>query len=137
MRLSRVALEDLFVQAAMVAVSSVLFAVIILITLATSWAEFASDSNENLSWWAKVDVGTTILVVRVLQGLLTVIATAAICSAFTRLHWRGMEKREGLRLVDLMALSPTTLFSGAVRVILSADSGRKARIWASVRYVYL
>jgi len=135
MKQLRLRLEELLLQAGLVIISSLLFVAIFLFVLTTTWAEFSSSRQQALSWWVSADVGTSILVVRVLQGLLTVSATAAICSCFTRLHWRGMHKTEGLKLVDLVALSPTTLFSGTVRVIFSPYSGRSARFWAITRYV--
>ncbi|KAK4443151.1 hypothetical protein QBC34DRAFT_311616 [Podospora aff. communis PSN243] len=122
--------EDLVLQAGLVIISSALFVVIVLFTLTTTWAELSSNRQQALSWWVSADVGTTILVVRVLQGFLTATATAAICSSFTRLHWRLMSKDEGLKLSDLAAISPTTLYAGSVRLILSPDSGRSARLWA-------
>ncbi|KAK0616412.1 hypothetical protein B0T14DRAFT_568017 [Immersiella caudata] len=135
MKQLRMALEDLVLQAGLVVISSLLLVVILLFTLATAWAEFSSDHQQPMpmSWWLSADVGTTILIVRVLQGLLTATATAAISNAFTRLHWRGMHASGGLRLIDLVALSPTTLFSGTVRVILSPNSEKAARIWAAFR----
>ena len=42
----------------------------------------------------------------------------------------------GLKLIDLVALSPTTLFSGTVRVILSPSSEQTVRIWAAFRCVF-
>jgi len=131
----RMALEELLHQAALVIVSSVLFVVIILFTLTTTWAEFSSNRQQPLSWWTSADVGTTILVVRVLQGLLTATATAAICSSFTRLHWRKMSRHEGIKLADLVALAPTTLFTGTIHVIFGSNSRRSARFWAICRYV--
>ena len=134
MKLPRTAvLNEFLLQAALVVTSSALFVAIILVTSATTWAELSSNSHQPLGRWVSTEVGTTLLIVRVLQGLLTAVATAAVCSAFTRLHWRGMSKREGLDLVELIALSPTTLFSGSIRVILSKDSSRSAQIWALVR----
>jgi len=136
MKQLRMALEDLVLQAGLVVISSLLLVVILLITLATAWAEFSSDHQQPMSWWLSADVGTTILIVRVLQGLLTATTTAAINSAFTRLHWRGMHAVGGLKLIDLVALSPTTLFSGTVRVILSPSSEQTVRIWAAFRCVF-
>ena len=127
------AVDELLQQAALALASSALFTAIILIFAATSWAEVAADRQEALAWWMQGDVGTTILVVRVLQGLLTAVATTAICGAFTRLHWRKMHGATGLSIVELVALSPTTLLLGTLRVVLGPHSGGMARMWASLR----
>lgn len=122
-------------QTALVTVATLLFTAIILFTLATNWAETASDRYLELSWWLRADVGTTILVVRVLQGLLTGTVTAAISSSFVRLHWQGMQKEHGLNLVDLLALSPTTALSGTIQILLSRHAEFRTRVGALARYV--
>ena len=126
-------LGELLLQGTLATASSLFLVVILLFTLATTWAEHATERQEPLGWWMSADVGTTILVVRVLQGLLTVTATAAISTTFTRMHWRGMHAKEGIKLINLIALSPTTQLSGTIRVMMSSRSGAAARIWATLR----
>jgi hypothetical protein len=124
---------ELVFQAALVAASSALFVVIVLVTLTTTWAQNLSDRQEKLSWWAKADVGTTLIIVRVLQGVLTAASTAAICSSFMRLHWNKINSEKGLPLADLLALSPTTHITGTAQLIFRRDTKPATRIGALAR----
>jgi MFS family permease len=125
--------NELWQQTALVFVSSLLFVAIVLCALATDWAKSASDERQELGWWMSTDVGTTLLIVRVLQGVLTAASSAAVSSSFMQLHWSKMHRKKGLRLIDLLALSPTTPLSGTIRIILSRHSKQTARVWAIVR----
>lgn len=117
-------------QTALVVASTVLFVAIVLGTLTTPWAQDLSDNQKELSWWAKADVGTTLIVVRVLQGLLTALSSAAISSSFMRLHWNKTNSKNGLRLTDLLALSSTTSLLGTVQLIVSGSTKASTRIGA-------
>lgn len=124
---------ELLKQAALVVASSALFVLIVLATLTTTWAQRLSDSQEPLSWWAKTDVGTTLIVVRVFQGVLTAASTIAISGSFTRLHWNRINHEKGLPLADLLALSPTTDFMGTAQLIFSGTSKPGTRVGALAR----
>ncbi|KAK1757960.1 hypothetical protein QBC47DRAFT_295213 [Echria macrotheca] len=124
---------DAWLQAALVFSSTLLFVAVILCARATTWAQTASDNRRSLQWWMSVDVGTTILVVRVLQGLLTADSSIAISRSFMRLHWREMHKDGGLQLADLLALSPTTSLLGTIRIVFSGHLKSSTRMWAIAR----
>ncbi|KAK5653205.1 hypothetical protein OQA88_9103 [Cercophora sp. LCS_1] len=120
-------------QAALVVASSALFVIIVLASLTTTWAQTQSDRQEQLSWWNKTDVGTTLIVVRVLQGVLTVASTAAVSSSFTRLHWNRINGDTGLSLAALLSLSPTTDFWGTIQLIFARKSKLATRVGAILR----
>jgi len=120
-------------QTALVAVSSALFVVIVLFTLTATWAQTQSERQQELSWWVKADVGTTLIVVRVLQGLLTAVSSAAMTDSFTRLHWNRINNEKGLPLPDLLALSPTTSFMGTIRLVFGANAKMGTRVSAFTR----
>ena len=120
-------------QAALVLSATVLFVTATLFAFATTWAESASDNADTLSSWVSADVGTTILIVQVLQGLLAAASTAALSSSFERLHWLEMYKENGIVLIGLLALSPTTSQTGTLRIILSRYTTLSARGLALAR----
>lgn len=113
-------------QLALVLFSTLLFIAVTLFAFATTWAKRASVNAEPLNWWVRADVGTTILTLQILQGLLAAASTAAVSTSFARLHWLGMQKDKGLALVDVPAMSPTTSATGTLTIIL----GRYAKMSA-------
>lgn len=123
----------LWQQLALVLFSTLLFIAVTLFAFATTWAERASDNAKPLSWWVRADVGTTILTLQVLQGLLAAASTAAVSTSFERLHWLGMQKNKGLALVDVLAMSPTTSATGTLTIILGRYAKMSARGLALAR----
>jgi len=124
---------DFLQQLALVLFSTLLFIAVTLFAFATTWAERASESSETLSWWVSAGVGTTILTLQVLQGLLAAASTTAVSASFERLQWLGMQKEKGLALVNVLALSPTTSGSGTLRIILGRSAKMSARGLALAR----
>jgi hypothetical protein len=124
---------DFLQQLALVLFSTLLFIAVTLFAFATTWAERASDNAEPLSWWLTADVGTTILTLQVLQGLLAAASTAAVSASFERMHWLGMQKDKGLALVSMLAMSPTTSATGTLRIILGRYAKMSARGLALAR----
>jgi len=117
--------------------SSALYTCIILIALATGWAQSTSDKNVPLSKWFKVEVGTTITVVRVLQGVLSATSTILLSRSLLYLKWGLMRTHgdDGIPYKTLLALSPTTLDWGSVKLILGFASRLSTRFWALLRYI--
>jgi len=116
--------------------SSALYICIILIALATNWAISTSDRSSQLSQWLKVEVGTTITVVRVLQGLLSAFSSVLLGRSLLYLQWGVIQWRResgGISYKTLLALSPTTMDWGSLRLILGFASRLSTRFWALLR----
>ncbi|KAJ9144673.1 hypothetical protein NKR23_g5763 [Pleurostoma richardsiae] len=97
-----------------------LLAVVVLFVEATSAAERQSSQGLPLSGLLKTDVSTTLAVVRTAQGLLSAISALAVKNSFTSLHWKMMSSPNGLRYLNLLALSPTTEILGTFALLRSA-----------------
>ncbi|KAK4448934.1 hypothetical protein QBC34DRAFT_352135 [Podospora aff. communis PSN243] len=108
---------------------------IILIAFATEWAQSASERGLPLGPWLRVEVGTTITVVRVLQGLLSATCTILLTRTLLYLKWSLIQRRgpQGIRYTTMLAISPTTLDWGSLRLIFASASRLPARFWALLR----
>ncbi|KAK0622479.1 hypothetical protein B0T14DRAFT_494129 [Immersiella caudata] len=108
---------------------------IILIALASEWAQSASDRGQRLGPLLRVEVGTIITVVRVLQGLLSAASTVLLTQTLLHLKWSLLHRRgsKGIRYKTMLALSPTTLDWGSLRLMLSSKSRLSTKFWALLR----
>ena len=122
-------------QFALLVLSSSIYICIIIIALATNWAQSTSDRSVALNKWLKVEVGTTITIVRVLQGLLSAFSSVLLGRSLLYLKWGVMQRRVpgGMAYKTFLALSPTTLDWGALQLIFRSASRGSARFWALFR----
>jgi hypothetical protein len=123
-------------QFSLLFLTSALYVAIILIAVATKWAQASSSKSSALSAWLEIDVGTTITVVRILQGLLTGLSSVVFTRTLLYLKWGLVQKSGpvGLPYRTLLAMSPTTLGWGTIRLIFGPGSGFWTRFWALARY---
>ena len=110
-----------------------LLAVVILFVQSTFIAESRSRRGQQLTDLLKVNVSTTLTVVRTAQGLLSAISAIALKNAFISLQWRLMNTPDGLPYLSMLALSPTTDNVGAVKLITTSVTRLTSKLWAISR----
>jgi hypothetical protein len=110
------------------------FIVIILVALATPWAEASFSRSERLNSWLLIDVSTTLTAVRILQGLIATTTSIALIRSFFCVEWFLLKKPNGLSYCSYLALSPTTLDWGTFRLIASPSASIHARLGGISRY---
>jgi hypothetical protein len=121
-------------QLALLFTSTACYVVVIFYASVTERAEVASNKGLPLSDWLKVGVGTTLTVVRVLQGVLSAACAIAAARALLFLQWCLIQRPEGLSYRSLLALSPSTLDSGIIRILFSRSSRAWTRLRCLMRY---
>jgi hypothetical protein len=121
-------------QFCLLAASSGVYVSIILYARSTDRAEAASEAGRPLTPFLKVGVGTTLTVVRVLQGILSAASAVALTRAMASLQWGLMAKPGGIPFRSLLALSTSTLDYGTARIIFSRSSEFVTRLEGAGRY---
>jgi hypothetical protein len=94
-----------------------LLAIVIIAVQTTYYAENYSDDGRSLNALLKLDVSTTLTVLRASQGLLSTITTLNLRDTFVNTHWVLMSRDDGISYPSLLALSPTTSAAGLIRLL--------------------
>lgn len=110
--------------------------VVIVFVRSTNNAQKNSLQKQPLGTLAKLGSSNTLAVVRVAQGILSVLMTLALYDAFTLLQWVMTSSKGGLSYLSLLALSPTTSGFGSLALIMSSASKLPAKIWAFFRCAF-
>jgi hypothetical protein len=115
-----------------------LFTVIVLFVQATYAAEASSQKSRAFgNSLLKVDVSTSLSVLRAAQGVLSAIMSIALGHVLDYVQWKNMGIPDGLPYLNLLALSPTTGSLGLFGLILSSATNSSTKAWASIRFVHL
>lgn len=128
-------LKAVWVQALLFVLALCLFATIITFVEATPSAESASNRKEKLSAFLKINVSSTLTIIRTSQGILSALMTMILNESFSLLQWMNMYASEGLAYHDFLAMSPTTGMKGVLSLIGSSSTKAPAKLWALLRYV--
>ncbi|KAF2464221.1 uncharacterized protein BDR25DRAFT_159442, partial [Lindgomyces ingoldianus] len=83
----------------------------------------------------KVDIGSTLAVLRVTQGVLSTLTTIGLMNALEMLQWGLAGRNHGLDSSVFLGLSPTTHISGVFRIVISRRSKWTARAGGLVRVI--
>lgn len=75
--------------------------------------------SSHLASLLHVSVSSTVAILRVLEGLLSLCSGAVLSSAFESLHWGLSGRARGLRLLCLLGLSPTSGLVGTLSLAFS------------------
>lgn len=108
-------------------------AILIVFVQVTNTAESKSARKLSLGRLDKVDSSIMLSVLRVMQGIQSLIMGMALNDALVILYWTFIEQAHGLSYLSLLALSPTTASLGVLRLLTSASSKISAKVWAFVR----
>jgi hypothetical protein len=96
-------------------------------------AETAIRTRQILYRVFKIDVGSTLAVLRITQGVLSTCSTIALMRALEMLQWGLAGRDHGLEGSAFLSLSPSTHIFGVLRIVLSRISKWTARAWGLVR----
>ncbi|ORY14471.1 hypothetical protein BCR34DRAFT_560515, partial [Clohesyomyces aquaticus] len=81
----------------------------------------------------KIDIGSTLAVLRIAQGVLSTLTTIGLLRALEMLQWGLAGRKHGLAGSAFLSLSPTTHILGVIRIVLSRLSNWSARGWSVIR----
>lgn len=107
-----------------------LLAIVILFVQSAYVAVDLSNRNLPLNRLSKTDSSTTLAIVRASQGVLYICMTYVLNEAFMLLLWLQMNSPKGMSYLSLLALSPSTMQWGTVRLLVSSASNSQDRVWA-------
>ncbi|KAI9157891.1 hypothetical protein HJFPF1_05875 [Paramyrothecium foliicola] len=123
-------------QIAAVAVSLALLAVVITFVQATYIAEQRSLQGLTISSLLKIEASAILAILRLSQGVLSLLTTLAIESVFLLLQWNTMDTLEGIPYLTVLTLSPSTSAWGLISIIGSGAATASAKMWAASRRVF-
>jgi hypothetical protein len=109
----------------------------------TSWfaqATFSANSTAeatNILNAIHISFGSTIAVLRFLQGLTSTCIIIVLNQAFERIQWSLASSEYGIRLLSLLSLSPATSLYGIFGIAFGRRASILDRIWALLRRVTL
>lgn len=110
-----------------------LLAIVITYVEATYSAEEWSNQGHPLSDLHKTDVGKTLTILRISQGILSASLSMALKNIFVLLQWSQMHRSNGVSYLNVLALSPTTGALGALSLIKSSATRISSKFWALSR----
>jgi hypothetical protein len=106
----------------------------------TAWYAQATFSNNLTSSAQKamyavfrVEVGSALAVLRLMQGLLTTLTSAAIFKAFELIKWALLTNANAMDCLRLLSISPETSILGSVGIIVDRRTRHMDRIWSLMR----
>lgn len=120
-----------------VSASSGLLAAVISFARVTHRAIDLSLAHEPLPSTLKTDASTAIAIIRVLQGVLAAISSAALVKSFTYLYWIMIGRPDGLGVASLLALTPSTTEIGRLRLLFGSSPRFFTRLLGLARCVVL
>ncbi|OCT52480.1 hypothetical protein CLCR_09860 [Cladophialophora carrionii] len=92
---------------------------------------FGDDSTLAPSRYLVRRFGSTVAVLRILQGLTSVLTTWVLSETLDLVQWTLVGREKGLRLLSLLSISPATGLSGMFMMIFLAKLPERA--WAMAR----
>jgi hypothetical protein len=104
-----------------------LFAVVVLFVQTTVAAEYISSQKQSLSNLLKINISTTLAVLRTSQGILASITSITLKQSFLYIQW-SLIGHKGLSYLTLLALAPTTGYLRTIKLII-ANIRLHIRLW--------
>lgn len=130
---SRVSFRDTANLFSMALLSIVVFIFVVWYVQAAVSAETAIRTNQVVHQVLRVDLGSTLAVLRVTQGILSTLTTIGVMSALEMLQWILAGRDHGVESSVFLGLSPATGLFGVFRILISRKSRWTARAWSLVR----
>jgi hypothetical protein len=110
-----------------------LLVVVVVFVKTTYDAERNSVQKIALDTLMKVNVSTTLSVLRVTQGILSTLSSFSLIESLVALQWSIIESHQGLPYLDLLALSPTSGVAGALSLLRSSIASGSSKSYALLR----
>lgn len=125
--------KNISTQLFLTILATCLLAVVAIFVQATYAAEAKSDQKVPFGGLDKIDVSTTLAVLRAAQGVLSALTAIILKDCFVFLQWGMMDASSGLSYLTYLALSPTTQHLGTLGLIRSSASRLVSKVWALSR----
>ncbi|KAK3942841.1 hypothetical protein QBC46DRAFT_339094 [Diplogelasinospora grovesii] len=82
-----------------------------------------------------ISVRVSIGNLQALQGLLLMLTPAALGKSYLFLRWKRIGQRSGFSYLSSLALSPSTEYFGAIKIVFSNTSTLSTKLWAILKLV--
>ncbi|KAH6687226.1 hypothetical protein F5X68DRAFT_9182 [Plectosphaerella plurivora] len=123
-------LVDEGLQLLSVTSASALLVAVIVYGRITDRALAHSADNQPLESSFKTDASTSIATLRAMQGVLAAVSSVAIVKSFTFLYWILIGRPNGLEFASMLAIAPSTIQLGRVRLLVNSSSRFATRLFA-------
>jgi hypothetical protein len=131
------ALKSPFRQSLFHVFCTVLATVVFAITSWFAQATFSTAEATSILSAVHISFGSTIAVLRFLQGLTATCIIIVLNQAFERVQWSLASSQYGIRLLSLLSLSPATSLYGIFGIAFGRRASFLDRVWALLRRVTL
>ncbi|KAK3315493.1 hypothetical protein B0H66DRAFT_642710 [Apodospora peruviana] len=123
-------LSHIKVPIAIALLLSILYAVITWFVNTTPSAISKSEVGSALDGLLRLDAGTAIAILRVLQGTLTLVSFSALSGSLELVQRRLSAREEGLCYLIFLLLSPATGLLATSRILFARSVDVTSRLWA-------
>jgi hypothetical protein len=120
-------------QLVTIATSLALIAVVIAFVQTTYTAEIRTRQGAKLDRLQKLGASSMLAVLRLSQGVLSLLTTLALDSVFLILQWNKMDNFQGSSFITFLSISPSTNFLGLVSILRSGSARASTKLWALSR----
>lgn len=96
-----------------------------------------SDFRHRLASLFHVDVSSTLTILRLLEGVLSLCTLTVLNKTFETLQWTLSDRDRGVRLLTLLGMSPTSGVFGTIALAFSRHSKPMDRLAAGTRIILL
>ncbi len=132
-RRPRSTFNNVRVKLLMATTAVVLFSAIIWFIQTTNAAIARSREKQSLDVILRLHSSTALALLRTLQGILTVISSAALIAVFELILWCLSARTDGLRYVQVLILSSATGPVGTFQILCSPSAKLGDRVWAFLK----
>ncbi|GAB7354876.1 hypothetical protein MBLNU459_g5518t1 [Dothideomycetes sp. NU459] len=120
---------------ALVLATTALFALTAWFAASTFQGKPGNQANHILQTHLKLSFSSTVVILRVLQGLTSALTAAAVAQSFEGIEWALASRDRGVRLLSFLGISPTTGIIGAVKLLFGDQVRPSDRMWAVSRVI--
>lgn len=116
--------------------STLLFAITAWFAASTFAEDPRSQADHIFQSWLQISFGSTVIILRVLQGLTSTMTALAVSQAQESIQWMLVNRHEGLRLISFLGLSPSTGVWGFIQLCFGRRLQFGDRAFAVLRYAH-
>jgi hypothetical protein len=120
-----------------VVLSTFLFALTAWFAASTFSGKPERQANRLFQSHFAMSFGSTVVILRVIQGLTSTLTAIAVSQAYESMQWMLTCREEGIQLLSFLSLSPSTGIWGVVKLGFGKSAQLRDRAFAVLRYVGL
>lgn len=96
-------------------------------------AELTIHAAKAVNKLFRIEFGSAIAILRILQGLLATLTTASLYNAFEIVQWAHISDQDGAECLRVLGISPSTGVIGTLGLLVDRQARMVDRGWSSLR----